>query len=114
MGRSPVLVTLSVTDLRSAFSSISPPLMKYSPGIMCSPYRLMHGHEFRPVRERRLDLHVMDYFRNSIHHLRAREHLRAGLHQLGDSAAVACALEDKVGDQRDGLGVIELDATLKP
>jgi hypothetical protein len=34
MGRSPVLVTLSVTVLRPALSSISPSWMNISPGIM--------------------------------------------------------------------------------
>ena len=42
------------------------------------------------------------------------EDVRAGLHQLGDGAAVARALDDEVGDQRDRLGMVELDAALEP
>src|SRR3954453_2142147 len=95
MGRSPVLVTLIVAVLRPVLSSISPSLMKYSPGIIRSPYRLMHGHELRPVRERRLDLHVVNHLRDSVHHLRAGKHLRAGLHQLGNRLAVARAFRIK-------------------
>src|SRR5690349_6620163 len=33
IGRSPLLATVNITDLRPLLSSISPSLMKYSPGI---------------------------------------------------------------------------------
>src|SRR3954453_4045499 len=110
MGRSPVLVTLIVAVLRPVLSSISPSLMKYSPGIMRSPYRLLHRHELRPVRERRLDLPVVNHLRDSVHHLRAGKYLRAGLHELGNRLAVARAFQNEIADQRDRLGVIELHA----
>src|ERR1043166_4350083 len=114
MGRSPVLATESVTVLRPALSSISPSLMKRSPGIMPKllAYRLMHGDELGPVRKRRLDLDVVDHLGNARHHLVAPQHLRAGLHQLGHRAAVAGALDDEIGDDRNRLGVVELDAAL--
>src|SRR5437868_2239806 len=78
------------------------------------PYRLVHGHELRSVGKRRLDLHVVDHLRDPLHDLRAGEHLRARLHQFGDSPAVARALEDEIGDQRHRFRMIELDAALKP
>ena len=68
----------------------------------------MDGDELRPVRERRLDLHVVDHLGDTIHHLRARDHLRAKLHQLGDGLAVARAFEDEIGDQRDRLRRLSL------
>ena len=43
----------------------------------------------------------------------ARDDVGAGLHQVGDGAAVAGALDDEVGDERDRLGVVELDAALE-
>src|SRR5438105_3198121 len=43
-----------------------------------------------------------------------RSNFSAGWHQLGDGAAVACALDDEVGDDGDRLGVVKLDATLQP
>src|ERR1044072_4019674 len=107
MGRSPVLVTLRVTVLRPAFNSISPSWMNISPGIMHTlrlparkreegkrklPDRLMHGDELRSVRERRLDLHVVDHLGNAVHHLRAGDDLRAALHQFGDGPAAARGL----------------------
>ena len=39
--------------------------------------------------------------------------MRARLHQFGDGAPVARALDDEIGDQRDGFGMIELDAALE-
>src|SRR3954470_3934258 len=79
-----------------------------------SPDRLMHGDEFGAIRERRFDLDVVDHFWDAIHHLRAGNHLRARLHQFGDGAAVARALDDEVGDDGDRLGMVELDAALEP
>src|SRR5882757_7572910 len=78
-----------------------------------SPDRLMHGDEFGAVRKRRFHLDVVDHFGNAIHHLRAGDHLRAGLHQFSDGAAVARALDDEVGDDGDRLGMVELDAALQ-
>ncbi|MNY33699.1 hypothetical protein D3C86_1679870 [compost metagenome] len=37
----------------------------------------------------------------------------AGLHQLGNRAAVSGAFDHEIGDQRDGLGMVELDAALE-
>ena len=37
----------------------------------------MHGDEFCPVRKRRLDLDVVDHFRDAVHALRAGDDLRA-------------------------------------
>jgi hypothetical protein len=76
--------------------------------------RLVHGDELCPVRKRRLDLDVVDHLGMPVHHLRAGEHLRAGLHQIGDGAAVARALDDEIGNDGDRFGMVELDAALQP
>src|SRR5262245_57058472 len=89
------------------------PAMTEQRGSPTSSYRLVHGNELGPVRERRLDLNFDDHFGDAVHHLRAREHMRARLHQLGDRLAVARALDDEVGDERHRLGMIELDAALE-
>ena len=75
--------------------------------------RLMHGDELGAVGERRLDLDVVDHRRDAVHHLIGGDDMRARLHQLGDRAAVARALDDEIGDQRDRLGMVELDAALE-
>ena len=40
--------------------------------------------------------------------------MRASLHQLSDGASVARAFDDEIGDERDGLRMVELDAPLEP
>src|SRR6516225_4496122 len=79
-----------------------------------SSYRLMHRYQLRSIRKRRLDLDVVDHFRDAVHHLAAREHVRARLHQLGDGFAVARTFDDEIGDERHRLGMIELDAAFAP
>ena len=74
----------------------------------------MHGDELGAVREGRLDLNVVDHVRDAIHDLIGADHMGAGLHQFGDAAPVARALHHKVGDERHGFGMVELDAALKP
>ena len=74
----------------------------------------MDGDELGAVGEGRLDLDVVDHRGDPVHHLVGGEHMRAGLHQFGDRAPVARPLDDEVGDQRDRLRVIELDAALEP
>src|SRR5262245_34811455 len=121
-----------MTVLRPALSSISPSRMNISPGIMLislrsyilpdtaalqtglSSNRLVHGHQLGAVREGRLDLNVVDHFGDPVHHLLAREHVRARLHQLGHGPAVACAFDDEIADQRHRLGMVELDTALEP
>src|SRR5262249_54985784 len=61
-----------------------------------------------------LDLDVVDHLGDAGHHLVTGQDLRAGLHQLGDRATVARAFEDEVGDDRNGLGVVQLDAAIEP
>jgi len=68
----------------------------------------MHGDELGAVRKGRLDLDVMDHLGDARHHLRPGQDLRAGLHQLGDGAAVARALDDEIGDDGNRLRVVEL------
>src|SRR3954471_12295884 len=76
--------------------------------------RLMHGDKLRAVRKCRLDLNVVDHLRDPVHALRTGQHLRAGLHQIGDGAAVARALDDEIGDDGYRLGMVELDAAIQP
>src|ERR1700728_891626 len=71
------------------------------PGMTTSSDRLVHGDELGAVRKRRLDLDVVDHFGNPVHALSASQDLGAGLHQLGHGAAVARALDDEIGNDRD-------------
>ena len=73
----------------------------------------MDGDELGAVGEGRLDLDLLDDVGDAFHHLLAPQHVGAGLHQVGDRAAVARAFDDEVGDQRDRLGMVELHAALE-
>src|SRR6478736_2910376 len=75
--------------------------------------RLVEGDELAPVRERRLDLHLDEHVDNVGHHLVATEDGATRLHQLGDTSAVAGAFDDPGAQQRDGLGVVEADASVE-
>src|SRR5258705_4661742 len=74
----------------------------------------MHGDKLGAVGKGRFHLNIVDHFRNPRHHLRPGQHLRAGLHQIGHGAAVARALDDEIGNDGDGFGMVELDAALQP
>ena len=74
----------------------------------------MHGDQLGAVGEGRLHLHVMDHLRDTFHHLVAGQHMRAFLYQRRHTLAVARAFDDEIGDEGDGLGMVELDAALEP
>src|SRR3546814_4377990 len=59
-------------------------------------------------------LYVVDHLGHPSHHLVAGDDMRTGLHQIGDAAPVARALQNIVRNQRDHLGMVELHAALKP
>src|ERR1700749_2524384 len=64
------------------------PAMTKMNALRKSSDRLMDGDKLGAVGKRRLDLDVVDHFSNARHHLSPGKHLRAGLHQLGDGAAI--------------------------
>src|SRR6266446_9205853 len=76
--------------------------------------RMMDRDELRSVRERPLDLHLVDHLGDAFHDVIAPEDRLPGGHQLGDGAAVADAFEDLRGDEGDRLRVIELEAASTP
>src|SRR5215813_8724578 len=49
----------------------------------------MHGDELGPVREGRLDLHVVNHLGDALHDLIALQHLGAGFHQLSHAPPIA-------------------------
>ena len=55
-----------------------------------------------------------DHLRHALHHVGAGQDLRAERHQLRDRPAVADALEDFRGDERDGFRMIQLETTRAP
>ena len=74
----------------------------------------MDGDQFGAIGKCRLDLHVVDHLRHPFHALITGQHMAARLHHVGDRASVARALHHSVGDQGNGLRVVELDAPRQP
>src|ERR1051326_2823880 len=113
-GRSPRLLTSIVRVARPAFSSIGSDARRYSPGIMRraarSSDRLMDRDELRAVGKRALDLNLGNHVGDAVHHGVGGEDRGSDAHDLGHRSAVANELEDLRGDERDRLGMIELQA----
>src|SRR4030088_1260547 len=99
----------SQTTSRPTLIAMSPAAGKISPGIMVLSDRSVNGDELCAVGKGGLDLHVVNDLGDALHDGVARHDMGAGLHQVGDGAAVARALHDEVADQGDGLGMVELD-----
>ena len=74
------------------------------------PDRVVDGDEFGAVGEGGFDLDVVDHVGDAFHDVGDFEKRGAVAHEVGDGAAVAGALDDLVGDDGDGFGVVEFDA----
>ena len=55
--------------------------------------RVVQGDELGAVGERRLDLDLVEHLGDALHHVVAREHVAAGLHQVGHTTTVASRFE---------------------
>src|SRR3989440_1375371 len=71
--------------------------------------RMVDGDQLGAVGEGALDLHLVDHLGDAFHHFITAEDRQARLHQLGDGAPVADALEDVGGDDGERLGMVELE-----
>src|SRR4051812_32196991 len=113
MGRSAALSTVIRMTSRPSLYTTGSSAKSISPGIMASAPpsddRLVHGDELGAVGERRLDLDVVDHLGDAVHDVVTGEQLAAGGHEFGDRAPVPGAFENVRGDQRDRLGMIELE-----
>src|SRR5258705_2582586 len=100
---------------KSAFRMMSPWARNISPGIMVpsSANGSVDCDQFHTVRERGLHLHIVQHFRDSLHHVIAADYMRAFFHEVGDAAPISGAFHDRIGNQRDSLGIIEFDAAAK-
>ena len=75
---------------------------------------MVNRDELGTVGKGRLDLDVVDHLRHALHHLGGVEDRGARLHQLGDRAPVAGALHDEIGNEGDGLRVVEFHPSCQP
>src|SRR5262245_42844135 len=95
---------------RSASAARASSAVSASTSTPTSADRAMHGDELGAVGEGALHLHLLDHLRHALHHVVAAEDVEARGHQLGDRTSVTDPLEDLGGDDRQGLGVVQLEA----
>lgn len=72
----------------------------------------MNGHQFRPVRERRLDLDAGDHLRDAFHDFVARQHMAAGFHDRVHRRADPCLFVHVRRQQRHDLGIVQQQPSL--
>ena len=70
--------------------------------------RLVEGDQLGAIRERCLDLDLVDQLGDAVHHVVAGQHAAAGVHEIDDGATVASGLVHPRGQDGDGLGIVEL------
>src|SRR5580704_17943560 len=75
---------------------------------------VVNAYEFCSIGERCFHLHLRNHLGDAFHHLVAAQHLAAFRHKLSNRLAIARRLQDEIGYERNSLGMIELDASLKP
>ncbi len=72
----------------------------------------MAGHELSPVHEGRLDLEQAEHLPYAVHGVGLADDMAAQFHAVRDALAVAGRFEDRLGDQRDRLAVVEFEAAV--
>src|SRR5262249_8341135 len=68
-------------------------------------------NEFGSIQKRRLDLHLVNHFRNPFHDLIACQDPGSFRGKLRNGSAVARSFQNEVRNQRDALGIVEFDTS---
>src|SRR4051812_3961842 len=115
-GRSPVFVTSISRTSRPSLHRTGCSASTYSPGITVVHLsdRVVDGDQLRAVREGGLDLDVRDHLGDPLHHVLPSKDRGAPAHQVRHGPAVPGPFHQLVGDDRDGLGIVELEAAPLP
>src|SRR5262249_3834323 len=72
---------------------------------------VVNGDELGPVGEGGFDVDLLDHVGDAVHELIASQRLPALRHELGNRLAISGPFEDDIGDQRDALRVVQLEAS---
>src|SRR5262245_9449648 len=72
---------------------------------------IVNTDQLGAVRKRRFHLHLANHLRDAFHDLFLPQYRAAFGHELGHRLAISCSLHHVVRYQRDGFGVIQLDAS---
>src|SRR5262249_3270414 len=72
--------------------------------------RMVNGDELGAVGERAFDLNLLEHLRHAFHHVVASQDVEPRRHEVRHGPAVANPLEDLGRDQRQGFGIVQLEA----
>src|SRR5215813_4514496 len=72
---------------------------------------VVQGNEFGSIQKRRLDLHLVNHFRNPFHDLISCQDLRGFRGKLRNRSAFARAFQDEVCNQSDALRIVQFDTS---
>src|SRR5260370_31496072 len=75
---------------------------------------VVNADEFRSIGKGCFHLHLGNHLGDAFHHLVTAQDLAAFRHKLSNRLAIARRLQDEIGYERDALGMVELDPSLKP
>src|ERR1700758_1846997 len=75
---------------------------------------VVNAHEFRSIGESCFHLHLGNHLGDAFHHLLTAQHLAAFRHEVSNRLAIAGRFQDEIGYERNTLGIVELDTSLKP
>jgi hypothetical protein len=76
--------------------------------------RLVHGDELGAVGEGRLDLHLRDHLRHSLHHIAPLQNGASIAHEVGDAAPIARALQQLRRDNGHRLRMVQTQPARLP
>src|SRR6202007_1012577 len=75
---------------------------------------IVNAHEFRSIGKSCFHLHLGNHLCDAFHHLVTAQHLATFRHELSNRLAIAGRFQDEIGYERNTLGIVELDPSLKP
>src|SRR5579864_8710000 len=75
---------------------------------------IVNTNQFGAIGERCFHLHLGNHLGDAFHHLATAQHLAGFRHEVRNRLAITGRLQDKIGYERNALGIVELDTSLKP
>src|ERR1700741_150597 len=74
---------------------------------------VVNAHAFRSIGKSCFHLHLGNHLCDAFHHLVTAQHLAPFRHELSTRLAIAGRFQDEIGYERNTLGIVELDPSLK-
>src|ERR1700746_2029477 len=75
---------------------------------------VVNAHEFRSIGKSCFHLHLGNHLWDAFHHLVTAQHLATFRHEFCTLLSIAGRFQEEIGYERNTLGIVELDTSLKP